>query len=79
MVWTERVRSLANHVAKVRIKAVLKMMLVVIRATPCSAMLSVISVPTMLSSTTASQYTPGTYLRARNWTTSTPIKIAPIK
>ena len=56
MVWTERVRSTAYQTANTTARAALKTIVVVSSGTPAlSTRLSVIRVPTMLISTTASQ------------------------
>src|SRR3954470_19193878 len=72
MVWIESVRSLRYHARNTSASVMAKTVVVVASATLyLSVRLSVMSVPTMLSSTTASQYTRGTYRRSRNWKKST--------
>src|SRR3954454_12866790 len=72
MVWIESVRSLRYHTTNTAASVMAKIVVVVTSATLyLSVRLSVMSVPTMLRSTTASQYTSGTYRRRRNWQTRT--------
>ncbi|MET3803108.1 hypothetical protein ABIB25_000092 [Nakamurella sp. UYEF19] len=72
MVWIDRDPSVAYQAAKVTASATANTSVAIGRVTPkLSVRLSVIKVPTTLISTTASQYTPGTYLFNRNCTTST--------
>ena len=59
--WIERVLSEAYHAANVAPRAMTKNVVTLTSETPkLSTRLSVISVPTMLTSTTASQYDHGT-------------------
>ena len=61
MVWIESVRSLRYQARNTIASVMAKIVVVVASATLyLSVRLSVMSVPTMLSSTTASQYTSGT-------------------
>src|SRR6478752_3708194 len=77
MVWIESVRSLRYHARNTAPSVMAKMVVVVASATLyLSVRLSVMSVPTMLRSTTASQYTSGTYRRSRNWQTRTTMSAA---
>src|SRR2546423_12999378 len=72
MVWIDRVRSFAYQTAKVAASAMPKAIVVVTSETPkVSVRLSLISGPTTLISTTASQYTAGTYFLFLNWKEST--------
>src|SRR4051812_30557270 len=72
MLWVDRVRSRAYQAANVTARASANAIVVGSSETPrLSVRLSLTSVPTTLTRTTVSQYTPATYWRSRNWTAST--------
>src|SRR3954452_2960478 len=67
MLWIDSVRSAEDQTAKGEPRATANTAVLSSSGIPrASVRLSVISVPTTLTSTTVSQYTPGTYWRVRN-------------
>src|SRR4051812_50012125 len=64
MLWIDSVRSTRYQIVNVAARATANTAVLSSRGTPsASVRLSVISVPTMLTRTTVSQYTAGTYRR----------------
>src|SRR4051812_49587889 len=79
MLWIDSVRSTRYQIVNVAARATANTAVLSSSGIPrASVRLSVISVPTTLTSTTVSQYTPGTYWRGGECPTTAAEKAAPL-